>query len=264
MINAASTTRTANRSVAGGPLSGRVALVTGASSGIGRATALAVVRQGGAVALVARRADRLEELTDRLGEEGGDVFAVPADLTEPARAESVVEQTVAHFGHLDVLINNAGYAANGPVEHGDPAVWDTVLDINLRAVLRLSRAALPHLLRAAAGDAGVADLVTVSSVVGRLPSKGNSVYSATKHAVIAFSEVLRQEVTARGVRVGVIESGMVATEMTLGTGIGAELGLSENNWLQEEDLACAITFMVTQPPHAAVNEILMRPTTQVF
>lgn len=266
MNYAASGSSTAQRLADPGPLSGRVALVTGASSGIGEATALAVVRQGGAVAIAARRADRLKKLTARLDKEGGSVLAVPADLTDPGQVDGIVEQTIGHFGRLDVLVNNAGYATNGLAEQGDLAVWDTVLDVNLRAVLRLSHAALPHLLRAAAGDEGVADLVTVSSVVGRLPIRGSSVYSATKHAVIAFSEALRQEVAARGVRVGMIEPGMVATEMTLGTGIGsaAEHAMSEKDWLREDDIARAITFMITQPSHAAISEILVRPTAQEF
>ncbi|MFD0022166.1 SDR family oxidoreductase [Streptomyces sp. NPDC058382] len=242
-------------------LAGRVALVTGASSGIGRATAIEFVRRGAKVAVSARRADRLKELAAELGDAA---LALPADLTAPGQAEETVRRTLGGLGRLDILVNNAGYATNGLVEDGDPAVWDTVVDINLRAVMTLSRAALPHLLAAAGGPAGVADLVTVSSVVGRRASAGNAPYAATKHAVIAFSEVMRQEVAARRVRVGVIEPGMVATEMTLGTGIGGELGTSADDWLREQDLAEAIAFMVTRPKQAAISEILMRPTTQEF
>ncbi|QHC22097.1 SDR family oxidoreductase [Streptomyces sp. GS7] len=247
----------------GPPLAGCVALVTGASGGIGAATALALAREGAALALVARRAERLAELTDTIRARGGSCAAITADLRDGARARRSVAEAAERFGRLDVLVNNAGYVAMGALEEVGPEDLDRMVDLNLTAVLHLSRAALPHLLRAAEhGPRGVADLVAVSSVAGRVPRRGNSVYSATKHAVCAFSEALRQEVTGRGVRVGVVEPGLTSTEMATGAGLAAARGMAQESWLRAEDIARALTFMVTQPPHAAINEIMVRPTAQ--
>ncbi|WP_039638989.1 SDR family NAD(P)-dependent oxidoreductase [Streptomyces sp. 769] len=246
------------------PLAGGVALVTGASSGIGAATALALAREGCSLALVARRADRLHALTETIGtQDGGPALVLAADLGDGEQPHQVVRRTVQHFGRLDVLVNNAGYGARAAVEDSDPEDWDRMVDLNLKAVLRMSHAALPHLLRAAdSGPRGVADLVNVSSVAGRVPRKDNSVYSATKHAVCSFSEALRQEVTGRGVRVGLVEPGMTTTEMTVGRQAASAHGLPEDTWLHAEDIARAIAFMVTQPARVAVNEITVRPTAQ--
>jgi NADP-dependent 3-hydroxy acid dehydrogenase YdfG len=246
-----------------GPLTGGVVLITGASGGIGTATALAVVRQGGAAALVARRRERLEELSTRIAGQGGTAFVVEADLTDRAQTARAVHETVEHFGRLDVLVNNAGYVAPGPAEEADLDDWDRMLDINVRALLGMSQAALPHLSRAAAGGPRrVADLVNVSSVAGRWPRKGNSVYSATKHAVVAFGEALRQEMADRSVRVGLIEPGMTQTEMTEGMQDTVGRGMAPELWLRAEDVARSIIFMITQPAHAAINEIVLRPTAQ--
>ncbi|MGY5125008.1 SDR family oxidoreductase [Streptomyces nigrescens] len=246
------------------PLAGGVALVTGASSGIGAATALALAREGCSLALVARRTGRLEELAEAIGAQGGASLALTADLAAAAEVRRTVDQTVDHFGRLDVLVNNAGFGARGAVADSDLADWDRMVDLNFKAVLRMSHAALPHLLRAAhEGPRGVADLVTVSSVAGRVPRKDNSVYSATKHAVCSFSEALRQEVTGRQVRVGLVEPGMTTTEMTRGGSQAASAhGLPPESWLQAEDIARSVVFMVTQPPHVAINEITVRPTAQ--
>ncbi|MEU9124010.1 SDR family oxidoreductase [Streptomyces sp. NPDC048506] len=247
-------------------LSGSVALVTGASSGIGAATARALAREGCALALVARRTERLAELAAAVREQGsGAAVAVTADLRDAAQAAQAVEQVVDRFGRLDVLVNNAGFGARSAVEDSDPEDWEVMVDLNLKAVLRMSHAALPHLLRAAGeGPRGVADLVNVSSVAGRVPRRDNSVYSATKHAVCVFSEALRQEVTGRGVRVGLVEPGMTETEMTTvgRSQAGAAHGLPQDAWLRADDIARTIAFMVTQPPHVAINEIMVRPTAQ--
>ncbi|MFJ5895745.1 SDR family oxidoreductase [Streptomyces sp. NPDC093064] len=245
------------------PLSGCAALVTGASSGIGAATAWQLARQGAAVAVVARRTGRLEELATSIRDQGGSCAVLTADLGDPAQARQAVEDAVGRFARLDVLVNNAGYVAMGPVEEGDPAKWHRMVDLNLNAVLQMSRSALPHLLRAAAdGPRGTADLVNVSSVAGRVARRNNAVYSATKHAVCAFSEAMRQEVTGRGVRVGLVEPGLTMTEMATGGGRPAARDLPEDAWLRAEDIARAITFMITQPAHAAINEIMVRPTAQ--
>ncbi|MCC9311454.1 SDR family NAD(P)-dependent oxidoreductase [Kitasatospora sp. RB6PN24] len=256
--------RAANSEAGSGTaLSGCVALVTGASSGIGAATALALAREGAAVALVARSTERLEELAATIRGHEGSCAVISADLRDSGRGRDVVEEAAERLGRLDVLVNNAGYVAMGPVEEVGAEDVDRMVDLNLTAVLHLSQAALPHLLRAAAGEPRrVADLVNVSSAGGRVVRRGNGVYSATKHAVCAFSEVLRQEVTRRGVRVGVIEPGLTSTHMATGPGLASARGMAQELWLRAEDVARSIVFMVTQPPHAAINEILLRPTAQ--
>ncbi|MFE9249605.1 SDR family oxidoreductase [Streptomyces sp. NPDC007088] len=247
----------------GRELAGSTALVTGASSGIGEVTARALADRGARVALVARRADRLADLVTRIEGDGGAALAIPADLSDPEGAAGAVTRATEHFGALDLVVNNAGYGARRAVEESDPADWEKMIALNLGAVLHVSRAALPHLLRAAeSGPRGVADLVNIASVAGRVPRKNNSVYSATKHAVVSFSESLRQEVTTRRVRVGLVEPGMTETEMTRGGQSTAGRGMPPQDWLHARDVARAIVFMVTQPPHAAVNELLLRPTAQ--
>lgn len=239
------------------------ALVTGASSGIGAAAAVALARQGAAVAVVARRTERLEELATRIRGENGTCAVLPADLADPAQARQVIDKAVEHLGRLDIVVNNAGFVAMGTVEETAPADWQRMVDLNFTSILYTSQAALPHLARAAAdGRRGVADLVNVSSVAGRVVRRNNAVYSATKHAVGAVSEALRQEAAGRRVRVGLVEPGMTATEMATGPGSAAARGVPLDRWLQADDIARAITFMVTQPPHAAVNEIMVRPTAQ--
>src|SRR3984957_18106636 len=175
------------------PLSSTVALITGASSGIGEATALALSGAGATVALVARRGDRLEDLAARIGDRA---IALPADLTDPAEPARVIEEVVARAGRLDILINNAGVMLLGPIEGAPLSEWERMIDLNVRALVQCSHAALPHLLAAAAGEPrGVADLVNISSVAGRVARNGSGVYNLTKWAVGAFSESLRQEVT---------------------------------------------------------------------
>lgn len=245
------------------PLSGCAGLVTGASSGIGAATALALARQGAAVALVARRTQRLEELATAIRDRRGSCVALTADLRDAAQARQAVEDAANHFARLDVLVNNAGYVAMGEFARIAPEDLERTVGLNLTAVLHMTQAALPHLLRAAAeGPRGIADLVNISSLAGRVARRNNSVYSATKHALGAFSEALRQEVTRQGIRVGLVEPGMTTTEMATGAGSAAARGLPEDIWLRAEDIARTITFMVTQPRHAAINEIMVRPTAQ--
>ena len=248
----------------GAPLAGCVALVTGASSGIGAATARLLARQGADLALVARRTERLEELASGIRDLGRACVPLTADLRDAAQARACADQAAERFGRLDVLVNSVGFVAVAGVEEGDPENWERMVDLNLKAVLHTSQQALPHLLRAAAeGPRGVADLVSLSSVAGRVARPRNSIYSATKHAVGAFSEALRQEMTGRSVRVGLVEPGMTTTEMTDNPTTGTvAAGMSRQDWLHAEDVARCIGFMVTQPAHAAVNEILVRPTAQ--
>ena len=177
-------------------LDGTVALVTGASSGIGEATAHLLAEHGAAVALVARRLDRLEELAAKLTASGESVLSIQADVTNRDEAFGAVERVVTELGRLDTVINNAGVMLLGPIEHAPLEEWERMVQVNLLGLLYCAKAALPHLLKAAEGEPrGVADLVNISSVARRVARLGSGVYNATKHAVGAFSESLRQEVT---------------------------------------------------------------------
>ena len=248
-------------------LDGTVALVTGASSGIGEATARELAARGAAVSLVARRADRLEALAQELRAGGATALTVTADVTDRAQAEAAVQRTVDELGRLDVLINNAGVMLLGPIADAPVEEWERMVQINVLGLLYCAKAALPHLLAAAEGDPRrSADLVNVSSVAGRLVRLGSGVYNATKHAVGAFSESLRQEVTGRHVRVSLVEPGAVATELVdhnrpeIQEGLHRRFATMER--LEAQDVADAIAYIVTRPRHVAINEILIRPTEQ--
>jgi NADP-dependent 3-hydroxy acid dehydrogenase YdfG len=248
-------------------LNGTVALVTGASSGIGEATAVALAEQGAAVALVARRAERLEELAGKIRDSGGTALVLAGDVTVEEQAREVVERTVAELGRLDTLINNAGVMLLGPAVGAPMEEWQRMVEVNLLGLLYCAHAALPHLLSAADDDPRhVADLVNISSVAGRVPRSGSAVYNATKHGVGAFSEALRQEVTGRHVRVSLVEPGGTATELSghnrpeILDGIKKRFADVER--LQAEDIADTIEYIVTRPRHVAINEVLIRPTEQ--
>ncbi|HWK30060.1 MAG TPA: SDR family NAD(P)-dependent oxidoreductase [Solirubrobacter sp.] len=242
------------------PLDGTVALVTGASSGIGEATARALAAQGATVALAARRKDRLDALATELHG-----LAIETDVTDREQAIAAVERTAAELGRLDTVINNAGVMLLGPIVDAPVEEWDRMIRLNVQGLLYVAHAALPHLIRAAERDPRrVADLVNVSSVAGRRVGAGGGIYQATKHAVGVFSEALRQEVTARHVRSSLVEPG--ATESELATHVREEVraNLSPvDAKLAAEDIADAIVYIVTRPRHVAINEILVRPTEQV-
>jgi NADP-dependent 3-hydroxy acid dehydrogenase YdfG len=250
-----------------GRLDGTTALVTGASSGIGEATALVLAMQGAAVALAARRKDRLEQLAERVRAAGGTALVLEVDVTDPAQAAEAVERTVAELGRLDTLVNNAGVMLLGPAEQAPLEEWRRMVDLNVMGLLNCAHAALPHLLAAAQdGPRRVADMVNVSSVAGRHARAGSGVYNATKFGVGAFSEALRQEVTQRHVRVSLVEPGAVETELighnrpeVQETVLSRFAGVER---LQSEDIADAIAYVVTRPRHVAVNELLVRPTEQ--
>lgn len=239
-------------------LSGTVAVVTGASSGIGEATARHLAGLGASVALLARRADRLDQLAEQLRAAGGTAHPVTVDVTDAASVSEAIDSVVAELGSLDVLVNNAGIALSGPAVEADLSDWQQMVEVNLGGVLNATHAALPHLLAAAEGSRGIADVVTVSSASGRrVPKPESNVYAATKHAVGAFSEGLRQELGPRGVRVGLVEPGFVVTELTAGRDFG------EREALQADDVADAIGYLVTRPPHVGINEVLLRGVDQV-
>jgi NADP-dependent 3-hydroxy acid dehydrogenase YdfG len=252
---------------ANSPLDQSVALVTGASSGIGEATARRLAADGAAVALVARRADRLEALAEELRGAGSTAVTIEADVTERAAAEAAVQRTVDELGRLDVLVNNAGVMLLGPIADAPVEEWERMVQVNVLGLLYCAKAALPHLLEAAeSGPRATADLVNVSSVAGRQVRMGSGVYNATKHAVGAFSESLRQEVTGRHVRVSLVEPGAVATELA-GHNRPEVLDTIKRRFadierLEADDIADAVAYIVSRPRHVAVNEILIRPTQQ--
>jgi NADP-dependent 3-hydroxy acid dehydrogenase YdfG len=248
-------------------LDGTVALVTGASSGIGEATAKRLAREGAAVAVAARRVDRLEQLVAEIGDAGGRALAIESDVTDRAQAESLVERTVAELGRLDTVVNNAGVMLLGPAEDAEIEEWERMVDLNLKGLLYVAKAALPHLISGAEGDPRkVTDLVNISSVAGRRARSGSAVYNATKYGVGAFSEALRQEVTERHVRVSLVEPGAVMTELAshnrpeVQEAMKGRFGDIER--LEADDIADAISYIVTRPRHVAINEILVRPTEQ--
>ncbi|MFI9345726.1 SDR family NAD(P)-dependent oxidoreductase [Streptomyces sp. NPDC052773] len=249
-------------------LTGTVALVTGASSGIGAATARRLAEQGASVALAARRKDRLEALAAEIEQAGGTAMVVAADITDRLQAEDAVQQVIERYGRLDTLVNNAGLMLLGPVVGADPEEWDRMIAINVQGLLYTTRAALPHLLTAAEqGPRQVADIVNIGSYAGRVASKGFGVYNATKFGVHAFTESLRQEVTQRHVRVGVLEPGAVESE--LGTHNKPEVRdelidpyFEGTEVLAAEDIADGVAYMVTRPRHAAIGELWIMPTEQ--
>jgi len=250
-------------------LEGTVALVTGASSGIGEATAVALAGEGAAVAVVARRRDRLEALAERISAAGGKVLVIEADITEEAQARAAVERTAAELGRLDTLVNNAGVMLLGPAAGAPLEEWQRMVEINILGLLYCSHAALPHLLQAAHdGPRRVADMVNISSVAGRAARSGSGVYNATKFGVVAFTESLRQEFANRHLRVSAVEPGAVTTELAghnrpeVLDGLTKRFGNIER--LESEDIADAIVYVVTRPRHVAINEVLIRPTEQAL
>jgi NADP-dependent 3-hydroxy acid dehydrogenase YdfG len=260
-------TRTEDRPTTQGSkvLEGTVALVTGASSGIGAATAAALAAHGATVALAARRKDRLDAVAGDIRGSGGGALVIEADITDERQAIEAIERTVGELGRLDTLINNAGVMLLGPAAEAPLSEWQRMVEINLLGLLYCTHAALPHLLRAASDEPRhVADIVNISSVAGRVARLGNSVYSLTKHGVGAFSESLRQEFTKRYVRSSLVEPGAVATELAghnrpeVLENIKSQFGQT----MDADDIADAITYIVTRPRHVSINEILIRPTEQ--
>jgi clavulanate-9-aldehyde reducatase len=247
-----------------GLLDGRVAAVTGASSGIGEATALALAGAGAAVSLGARRADRIEALARRIEDDGGRAAAIEVDVADEAAARAFIEQTHEQLGGLHSLINNAGVMLLGPVEGADLDEWRRMVDVNVLGLLYCTHAALP-LMR----EGGGGDIVNVSSVAGRNAAAGAAVYNFTKFGVTGFSEALRQEALHSSVRVTCVEPGFVETELQ---------GHNENplvkqgikksreqigDVLHPDDIAGAILYAISQPANVCINEVLVRPTGQV-
>jgi NADP-dependent 3-hydroxy acid dehydrogenase YdfG len=244
-------------------LEGRVAAVTGATSGIGEATAAALAAAGAKLALAGRREDRLQALARRIEGDGGTALAIPTDVTDEAQAESFVQRTHGDLGGLHILVNNAGVMLLGPVTGADTQEWRTMIDVNLLGLLYCTHAALPLM-----GEGGGGDIVNLSSVAGRRATLGSAVYNMTKFGVHAFSEALRQEALHAGIRVTIIAPGMVATELvdhnTNPMVLEAVNKMREEvgTPLASEDVARLILHAVSQPGHVALNEVLVRPTRQ--
>jgi NADP-dependent 3-hydroxy acid dehydrogenase YdfG len=242
-------------------LEDKKAVVTGASSGIGEATVEALAAQGAAVAVGARRRDRLEELAERAD---GTVHVHEVDITDEAAARSFVEEAAGEMDGLDILVNNAGVMLLGPVAGADVEHWQRMIDVNLLGLLYCTHATLPIM-----GEAGGGHIVNVASVAGRQASLGSAVYNMTKFGVVAFSEALRQEVLHANVRVTCVEPGFVDTELQghnehpmVVEAIEKMRNDLGDDVLTAADIADAIVYALSQPPHVAINEVLVRPTKQ--
>lgn len=245
-----------------GKLNGKVALITGASSGIGEATALALAAEGAHVAVAARRAERLEALVKRIVDNDGQAMPIIANVADEKQVHEMVLAANARWGHLDILVNDAGLMLLGPIDGADTEDWRRMVDVNLLGLMYATHAVLPIMKKQGEGH-----IVNISSVAGRTVGAGRGVYNATKWAVGAFSEALRQEVHMHHIRVTVIEPGAVETELT--EHITNPTAKEETQrWyhsmqqLHSEDIAAAILYAVTQPPYVNVNEMLIRPTDQ--
>jgi NADP-dependent 3-hydroxy acid dehydrogenase YdfG len=247
-------------------LTNTVALVSGASSGIGRAAARRLGGQGAAVALVARRADRLDDLATEIRRAGGVALPIAADLTDAQAAEAAIQKTIDELGRLDILVNAAGVMLNGPSDESSLLEWDRMVDINLRGLMYTTKAALPHLLKAAADSPrSVTDVVNISSVAGRFAAPGVALYNATKFAVTGATEAWRQEFTTRNVRFSVIEPGRTESALfsqKAGQEEGFVEAFGEVEALHANDIAEAVSFIVASPRRVAINEIVIRPTDQ--
>ena len=251
------------------PMAGAVALVTGASSGIGAATARRLAREGAAVGIVARRRPQLDELAGDIEAEGGSSLVIEADITDPDRAADAVQQTLDRVGRLDVLVNNAGIMLLGTALHATVEEWDRMIALNVAALVHVTHAAVPYLIDAAAtSPRRVADIVNVSSTAGRVARPASSVYNLTKFGLNGFTEALRQELLAERVRVSVVEPGTVDTELVnhLGeaTRNAARQQLSGMEPLRPDDIADAIAYIVTRERRVAVNEMLVRAGEQTW
>jgi NADP-dependent 3-hydroxy acid dehydrogenase YdfG len=244
-------------------IAGKVVVITGASSGLGEATARLLSTQGATVVLGARRVDRIQALADELAAGGGTALAIDTDVTDRGQVQRLVDAAVQAYGRIDVIINNAGLMPQSLLERLKVDEWDRMIDVNIKGVLYGIAAALPHMQRQKGGQ-----IINVSSVAGHKVGPGSAVYSATKHAVRALSEGLRQEVKPYGIRTTVISPGAVATELpnTVSDPDVAERinKLYDDVAIPADSFARAVAFAMSQPDDVDINEILFRPTRQDY
>ncbi len=244
-------------------LKNKVAIVTGASSGIGEATALRLARAGATVVLAARRVERLEAVASSIEQSGGTALAVTTDVTDSMSVQEMARKAREAFGRIDILINNAGIMPLSPISKLKVEEWDRMIDVNIKGVLHCIAATLPSMLEQGSGH-----IINVSSVAGRRPFPSGTVYSATKFAVRAISQGLRLELSpTEKIRVTDIEPGVVTTELTQHitdreTADGFTANWGDKRALHSEDVAETILFVLSQPDHVNINEILVRPTDQ--
>ncbi|HVG79924.1 MAG TPA: SDR family oxidoreductase [Patescibacteria group bacterium] len=236
-------------------LEGKTALITGAGRGIGRAIARAFAAEGAAVALVARSRADLASVAAEVREAGGRALAVPTDVTQDAAVESLVENVTGELGRLDILVTSAGAAAFGPVSGSKPADWDTMLSLNLRAVMLCCHAVLPVMMRQRSGL-----ILNLSSIASKRALPGSAVYTATKAGVEAFSRVLAEEMRPHGVRVGVLIPGAVDTPIWDAMGAAPP----REKMLRAEDVARAAVLMATLPPNASLEELTLLPAEGIL
>ncbi|PQJ35351.1 oxidoreductase [Salinibacter sp. 10B] len=242
-------------------IEGKVVIITGASSGLGEAAARHLAAKGASVALAARRTERIEALAEEITEKGGEALAVTTDVTEREQVQALVDHAVEAFGRVDVMLNNAGLMPLSPLDRLNVDEWDQMIDVNVKGVLYGIAAVLPYMEEQASGH-----IINVASVAGHVVSPGSAVYSATKHAVRALSEGLRQEVKDYGLRTTIISPGAVDTELpdTISEDDVAESvhGLYDAHAVPADSFARAVAFAIEQPEAVDVNEILYRPTSQ--
>lgn len=237
------------------PLSGKVVIVTGASSGIGAATARALDRCGCKLVLAARSADKLAALAAELA---GDPLVVVTDMTVGADVVRMVDATIAHFGRVDVLFANAGIYIAGQVAEGDPDAWANLMNVNIDGVLRSIHAVLPHMTAQGSGD-----ILVTSSISGHVDIDWEPVYSASKHAIQGFVHTLRRQVAPHGIRVGAVAPGMVANELWNFVDAAAiDEIVGRKGAIRSEDVAEAVIFMLAQPPHVTIRDLVILPQGQ--
>ena len=237
----------------GDRLAGQVALVTGASSGIGRAIALAFLREGADLVVVARRAERLNALAEQAQHLGRACRLVTGDVREEDTASRATQAALDHFGKLDLLVNNAGVGIYKPLEETSPDEYDTMMDSNMRSTFLFTRYVVPILTRQGSGV-----IINVSSIAGVMGFPGEAVYCATKFAQVGFTQALDRELRPRGIRVGVLCPGGVKTEFAIGTG-RTEESVAASGMLEPEDVADAALLMATQRAGSRIIEIRLRP-----
>lgn len=236
-------------------LKGTVALVTGASSGIGRAIALTLARQGVKLALVGRSAQKLEQVVNKAG---SDTLALPTDLTEAASVKQVVDATIQRFGRIDMLLPNAGLYIPGEVAEGDPDAWDELISINVNAVFRLARAVLPGMIAQGGGQ-----VIVTSSVAGHQALHWEPIYSASKHAIQAFVHCLRRQTMKHNIRVGSVAPGIVLNELWgYSDPAAVDAKVEAREGLRSEDVADAVLYMLTQPANVTIRDLVILPQLQ--